>query len=133
MTLDYKLHRIFHTDTYTIGKIFENGIYITDCIEDVERDIKIQDKTAIPKGKYKVIVNQSNRFKRLLPLLIDVPGFEGIRIHNGKDETSSSGCIIVGKNTIKGQVTESREWMNKITDKMLEAQRKGIKITLEIV
>ena len=133
MNLEYKLCRIFHNDTYTIGKLYENGVYQCDVIEDVERDIKIADKTAIPKGTYKVIVNQSNRFKRLLPLLIDVPGFDGIRIHNGINETSTSGCIIVGENKIKGQVTNSRYWMNKICDDMFEAQSKGIKINIEIV
>ena len=132
MNLEYKLCRIFHNDTYTIGKLYENGVYLCDVIEDVERDIKIADKTAIPKGTYKVIVNQSNRFKRLLPLLIDVPGFEGIRIHNGVNETSSSGCLIVGQNKIKGQVTNSRYWMNKICDTMYAAQMKGIKITITI-
>lgn len=65
-------------------------------------------KTAILSGKYEVIVNVSNRFKRYLPLLLNVPGFDGIRIHNGVDETSSSGCIIVGKNSEKGKVTKSR-------------------------
>ena len=132
MNLEYKLCRIFHNDTYTIGKLYENGVYLCDVIEDVERDIKIADKTAIPKGTYKVIVNQSNRFKRLLPLLIDVPGFEGIRIHNGINETSSSGCLIVGENKIKGQVTNSRYWMNKICDTMYAAQMKGIKIIITI-
>ena len=132
MDLEYKLCRIFHNETYTIGKLYKNGVYITDTIEDVVRDIKIQDKTAIPVGKYKVIVNQSNRFKRLLPLLIDVPGFDGIRIHNGINETSTSGCIIVGENKIKGQVINSRYWMNKICDDMYAAQMKGIKITITI-
>lgn len=132
MELEYKSHRIFHNDNYTISKLYENGVYLCEVIEDVERAIKVQDKTAIPKGKYKVIVNMSNRFKRLLPLLIDVPGFEGVRIHNGTNETSSSGCLIVGENKIKGQVTNSRYWMNRITDTMLAAQQKGIKITIEI-
>jgi len=133
MNLEYKLCRIFHNDKYTIGKLYENGIYICDTIEDVVRNIKIKDKTAIPIGKYKVIVNMSNRFKRLLPLLIDVPGFDGIRIHNGINETSTSGCVIVGENKVKGEVTNSRFWMNKVCDNMIAAQKKGIKITIEIV
>jgi len=133
MNLEYKLMRIFHNELYTIGKFYENGIYICDTIEDIVRDIKVQDKTAIPAGKYDVIVNMSNRFKRLLPLILNVKGFEGIRIHNGINETSSSGCIIVGENKIKGQVTNSRFWMNKVCDNMLEAQKKGIKITIEII
>lgn len=132
MNLEYKLCRTFSNNEYTIGKLYENGVYLCDTIEDIEREVKIKDKTAIPKGRYQVIVNMSNRFKRLLPLLLNVPGFDGIRIHNGVDETSSSGCIIVGKNTEKGKVTNSKYWMNKITDNILNAQNKGIKIYITI-
>lgn len=133
MDLEYKLCRIYHNDLYTIGKLYKNGVYQCDTIEDVVRDIKIKDKTAISAGKYQIIVNQSTRFKRLLPLLLNVSDFEGIRIHNGINETSTSGCIIVGENKIKGQVTNSRYWMNKICDDMLESQNKGIKITITII
>jgi hypothetical protein len=132
MELNYELHRIFKGETYTIGKLYRNGQYLCDTIEDVERDEKIMHQTAIPKGIYKVIVNMSNRFKRKLPLLLDVPGFTGIRIHNGVDETSSSGCIIVGENKIKGKVINSRYWMDRITDDMLSAQRIGTKINIKI-
>jgi len=131
--MELKLHRIFHNEKYTIGKLFINGVYFSDTIEDVERDIKIQNETAISKGRYQVIVNMSNRFKRMLPLLIDVPNFEGIRIHNGKDQNSSSGCIIVGENKIKGELTNSTFYMNKITDLLITEQQKGIKSYITIV
>lgn len=89
-------------------------------------------ETAIPFGTYNVVVNMSNRFKRLLPLLLNVPYFEGIRIHNGKDETSSSGCLIVGENKIKGKVVNSTFYMNDLTNKLLEAQNKKEKNTITI-
>lgn len=133
MEMYYKLTRIFENEEYTIGKLFKDGVYQCDTIEDAVRTVKIQDKTAIPAGKYQVIVNHSNRFNRMLPLLLNVPGFDGIRIHNGINENSTSGCIIVGENKIKGQVTNSTYWMGKICDDMLNAQNKGIKISIEIV
>ncbi len=130
--MELKLHRIFHNDKYTIGKLFINGVFFCDTIEDVERDIKIMNETCIPKRRYQVIVNMSNRFKRLLPLLIDVPEFEGIRIHNGKDQNSSSGCIIVGENKVKGRVINSTYYMNKLTDLLYTEQQKAIKSYIEI-
>jgi len=130
---EIKINRIYHNELYTIGKLFINGIYKCDCIEDVERDIKIMHETCIPKGRYTVITNMSNRFKRVLPLIQNVPGFDGIRIHNGVDQDSSSGCIIVGENKVKGKVTNSRYWMNYITDVITNDQNKNIKSSIEIV
>ena len=130
---EIKINRIFHNDKYTVGKLFINGIYKCDTIEDVEREVKIMHETCIPKGHYDVIVNMSNRFNRLLPLIKDVPEFDGIRIHNGVDQDSSSGCIIVGENKEKGKLTNSRYWMNYITDVINYDQTRNIKSTIEIV
>lgn len=141
--LELELIRFYFTLTYTIGKLYIDGVYFCDTIEDVNRDInhdgdltdkgesKVQDKTCIPFGIYKVIVNMSTRFKRLLPRILNVPSFDGILIHNGVDETSSSGCIIVGKNTIKGKVTNGTFYMNELTKILIEAQ-KTKEITIKI-
>ena len=143
--MELLLKRIAYKDTYTIGKLYINGEYFCDTIEDKNRDLnhdgdlndsgesKVMHKTCIPFGTYKVIVNMSLRFKRLLPRLLDVPHFDGILIHNGVDETSSSGCIIVGKNTIVGKVTNSRYYMNKLTDTLLAVQNKKEEITIKII
>ena len=140
-----KLKRIAFKPTYTIGKLYLNDVFFSNTIEDVNRDLnkdgdledtgetKVMHKTCIPFGEYKVIVNISGRFKRYLPRLLNVPSFDGILIHNGVDETSSSGCIIVGKNTTIGKVTQSREYMNLLTDKLLAAQSKNESISIEIV
>lgn len=144
MNIELESHRIYFSPTYTIGKFFVNGQLWTDTIEDVNRDLnkdgdladvgegKVKDKTCIPFGRYQVIVNMSARFKRMLPRLLNVPEFEGILIHNGVDETSSSGCIIIGENKEKGKVLNSRFWMNKLTDYLLEEQKKGNKIYITI-
>ena len=144
MNIELELNRIYFSPTYTIGKLFVNRQLWCDTIEDVNRDInrdgdlldlneeKVMHKTAIPFGRYEVIVNMSSRFKRMLPRILNVPHFDGILIHNGKDETSSSGCVIVGENREKGKVLNSSFWMNKLTDYLLEEQRKGIKIFIRV-
>jgi len=144
MNVEIDLNRTYFSPTYTIGKWFINGVLWCDTIEDVNRDLnkdgdlkdlgetKIMHKTCIPFGRYEVIVNMSGRFKRLLPRLLNVPEFDGILVHNGVDETSSSGCIIVGENKEKGKVLNSRFWMNKITDYLYTEQQKGHKIFITI-
>lgn len=144
MDIELELNRIYFSPLYTISKLFVEGRLWCDTIEDVNRDLnkdgdlldegetKVQDKTCIPFGRYEVIVNMSGRFKRMLPRLLNVPHFDGILIHNGVDQTSSSGCIIVGENKEKGKVLNSRFWMNKLTDYLLAEQQKGHKIFITI-
>jgi hypothetical protein len=88
-----------------------NGEYFADTLEDVVRPdgVKVYGETAIPAGVYKVILNVSNRFKCLMPLLLNVPNFDGIRIHSGNTAVDTHGCLLVGKNTEKGKITESKK------------------------
>lgn len=143
--MELKLNRIFFAKTYTIGKLFINGIYFCDTIEDKNRDLnkdgdlndlnegKVYSETCIPFGKYDVIVNHSPKFNRLLPRILNVNHFDGVLIHNGTSERSSAGCIIVGENKVKGGVVNSTYYMNKLTDLILAEQKKKIKTTIEIV
>ena len=113
-----ELKRIAYKETYTIGKLYIDGIYFADTLEDKVRDMKIKDKTAIPCGTYKVQITYSNRFKKMMPLLLNVPGFEGIRIHNGNSESDTSGCILVGQNKVKGKLVNSRVIYEMLMDKL---------------
>jgi hypothetical protein len=134
------LKRIARKPGYTIGKLYIDDLYFCDTIEDVDRGlrqdmplpeirrIKVQDRTAIPAGEYKVIVNISPSKKRLLPRLLDVPGFEGILIHRGNTENDSSGCIIVGENKVVGKVINSTGYELKL----VELLKKAKDITIEI-
>lgn len=143
--MELKLNRIALKPTYTIGKLFLDGCYYCDVIEDTVRDLnkdgdlndagetKIMHKTAIPYGRYEVIVNMSNRFKKFLPLLLNVPSFDGIRIHSGNSEEDSSGCIILGENKEVGKVLNSKPYVIKLVDKLLAEQKKGIKSYITIV
>ena len=124
MATHLKLERIFKGETYTIGKLYIDGKYFCDTIEDKVRKLitkadKIFGKTAIPDGVYKVVICYSKKFERDLPLLVDVPFFTGIRIHSGNTEEDSEGCIIVGENKIKGKVVNSRKTLDKLM-KILE-------------
>lgn len=136
-----ELKRIALREAYTIGKLYIDGIYFSDTLEDVVRDLnkdgdlndagenKVMHETAIPYGTYKVIMNMSNRFKRIMPLLLDVKNFKGIRIHSGNKATHSSGCILVGKNTIKGQVTNSKHYEKLLYEKLNAAESISITIS----
>lgn len=119
------LQRIHKGPDYTIGRLFIDGQYLCDTLEDAVRSLptscpntprgipcacreKIYARTAIPAGTYRITLEYSPRFKRRLPLLHDVPHFLGIMIHSGNDANDSAGCILVGKNKVKGKVLESR-------------------------
>ena len=127
--MELNLKRIYIGDAYTIGHLDIDGVRFCDTLEDIPRDIKVKDQTCIPTGSYKVILNESNRFNRVMPLLLDVPNFEGIRIHSGNTSADTSGCILVGKNTEKGKLTESKTTFNSIFSLMSQAESIVINIT----
>jgi len=119
------LKRKFLGANYTIGDLFIDDKFFCNTIEDTVRELplicpntpkgisctcpdKVYAETAIPFGTYKVTMKYSPKFKRVLPYLHNVPHFIGILIHSGNDQTASAGCIIVGKNKVKGKVLESR-------------------------
>ena len=140
--MDLKLKRIFRGDKYTIGHLYIDGNYWSDVLEDTDRGltddmseeeikrIKIYGKTAIPKGTYKVEVTYSPKFKRYLPILLNVKGFSGIRIHSGNTAEDTLGCLLVGYNKVKGQVINSRVTSDKLTA-LLRNTKEEIYITIE--
>lgn len=137
------LKRIALKTTYTIGHLYIDGKYFCDTIEDKVRDLKkepkIKGQTAIPYGTYEVITNVvSPRFKDRswakpyggkVPRLVNVPGFEGVLIHPGTDQNSTSGCLIVGQNKIKGKVINSQKTFYALMSKLKD--QKDITITIE--
>lgn len=138
------LNRIAKKAKYTIGKLYINDKYFCDTLEDTDRGLtqsmteqqigskKVYGETAIPTGTYRIIISYSNKFKKQMPLLLNVPGFAGIRIHSGNTEKDSLGCILVGKNKAVGKVLESRDTYNKLFSILQEANKKEtIKITIK--
>lgn len=105
----------------TLGKLYINNEFFCDTIEDKYRDLskekKVYGETCIPFGTYKVIINMSPKYGRLMPRLLDVPHFEGILIHSGNTEQDSAGCIICGKRS--GQkVINSRDTFNRLFNRL---------------
>lgn len=92
------LNRIFLNDKATIGELYVDDTYLCDTLEDKVRPAgtKVYSETAIPDGTYEVILSYSPRFKQILPEVLNVPNFTGIRIHKGNSSADSSGCILVG-------------------------------------
>ena len=113
-----------------------DGKYFCDTLEDRCRDLdkekKVMNETAIPEGTYEVIVNVSARFKRKLPLLLDVPHFSGIRIHRGNTDKDTSGCILVGENKQPGRVINSTLYELRLTEMVEKAMLTGEKITIRV-
>ena len=116
---ELKVIRKEFTSNSIIGELYVNGQFFGFTLEDTNRDLnndgdlkdtgekKVDGETAIPKGTYEVIVNMSNRFKRMMPLLINVEGFEGVRIHNGNTKKDTHGCILVGATKSKDFIGNS--------------------------
>ena len=94
---------------------------------------KIPGHTAIPEGTYHVFITMSQKFKKWLPYLMGVPGFEGIRIHAGNKAEDTQGCILVGENKLKGMVVNSRIWLHRLMKKIDEAQQKDESIWITII
>lgn len=132
-----RVERLWKKATYTVGRLYVDGKLYCNTLEDVVRDLtketKVPGKTAIPAGTYKVIYNWSPKFGRNLPRLLNVPHFDGILIHPGNTADDSAGCILVGKNTEVGRLTESRYTSDKLNVLIEDAQRHGKEITIEIV
>ncbi len=141
--MNIQLKRIAKKETYTIGKLYIDGVYFCDTIEDKDRGLnqamsindikkkKVYGETAIPTGTYKLVIDYSNRFKKNMAHILNVPGYEGIRIHTGNSAKDSLGCIIVGKNKVVGKVIESRDTYNQLFPILQKAFKEGeIKITI---
>lgn len=132
------------TSISTIGELWIDDKFFCYVLEDKDRGLvqwesvatmkvkKLFGVTAIPYGKYDVVLSMSNRFKRLLPEIKDVKCFEGVRIHRGNSPEDSHGCLIVGMTKAYNMVFESTKAENALMEKLKEAVEFKEEITLEI-
>lgn len=142
--MELKLIRKYRCSNYCIDKLYINNTYFSDALEDPDRGltdsmsleeiqkIKIKGNTCIPYGTYDITITYSPRFKKNLPLLLNVKGFEGIRIHSGNKPQDTEGCLLPGFNKIKGQVIDSRATTDKLIAQIQQALNKGEKVTITI-
>ena len=130
-----ELERTKKTKDCTIGELCVDGRWECYTIEDVVRDngVKVYGQTAIPAGTYDVDITFSNRFQKPLPLLLNVPGFEGVRIHTGNTALDTEGCIIVGR-TVSSltSVGESKLAFEHLFPQLQAAKLRGEKITIVV-
>ena len=153
--MELNLNRRYKGDGYTIGTLTIDGKYFCDTLEDTDRGLhvgmtskeikaaKVAGKTAIPKGVYTVNMNTvSPRFKArswarpyggIVPRLECVPGFIGVLIHPGNSAEDTEGCILVGRNTVVGGLTDSVKTYLKLMNLLVAARDRGEMITIEIV
>ena len=142
--MELRLERKYRNNNYCIDKLYINGKYFSDALEDPDRGltdtmsldeikkIKIKGNTCIPYGTYNITITYSPRFKKNLPLLNNVKGFDGIRIHSGNKPQDTEGCLLPGFNKVKGQVIDSRVTTDKLIAQIQQALNKGEKVTITI-
>ena len=147
------LERIAKRKTYTIGRLcilekvideYSTGTaerYFCDTLEPTWRDYKngaykVKGRSAIPEGRYAVVISYSPKFKAWLPILLGGPEFnrkwQGIRIHAGNCSEDTEGCILVGKNREVGKVLDSRIWVHRLKQKIVEAKDRGEAVWITI-
>ena len=151
--MELLLTRIAKKKTYTIGRLsileqvmdeYSAGTaekYFCDTLEPTWRDYehgayKVKGRSAIPEGRYAVVISWSPKFEAWLPILLGGPEFnrkwQGIRIHAGNCSEDTEGCILVGKNREVGKVLDSRIWVHRLKQKIVEAKAKGEAVWLTI-
>lgn len=126
------LVREIFTNKSTIGSLYVDGTFECYTLEDTIRPVKIKNETAIPLGTYRVRVDYSKHFKREMPHILDVPNFEGIRIHSGNTDADTEGCVLVGKVRGSNRIEGSRKAYTPLFDKIKAAIARNEDVGIEI-
>lgn len=142
--MEIKVDRKWKKPDYTIGNVYVDGEFLCNSLEDTDRGLaskmspavvrkaKVHGKTAIPTGRYRVVESLSAKFRKTMPEVLRVPGFDGIRIHSGNTASDTEGCILLGKNDVVGKVTNSRYWTSILYAKIHDAVTTGHKVFITI-
>lgn len=132
--MELLVKRFKNAVNYSAGKLYINGEFFSYTLEDTNRfltsemseeeikKVKVPEKTAIPRGKYEVVINFSNHFKKQMPLLIGVKGFAGVRIHSGNKPEHTEGCLLVGfEDSSDGFIGQSKDAETELYKRLFEA------------
>ena len=142
--MNLTLKRLNLTPNYTEGELYVNGVYFCKTLEDTNRDLnkngqfdnnekKVYGETCIPYGKYKVILSYSPKFKRELPEILEVPDFQGIRIHRGNKIADTLGCILCGEKVKNGYLSNSTPYEIKLVELFKQAKSRNEESFIEII
>ena len=142
--MNLTLKRLNLTPNYTEGELYVNGVYFCKTLEDTNRDLnkngqfdnnekKVYGETCIPYGKYKVILSYSPKFKRELPEILEVPDFQGIRIHRGNKISDTLGCVLCGEKVKNGYLSNSTPYEIKLVELFKQAKLRNEESFLEII
>ena len=139
--MNFQVRRFAFKESYTIGRMTAGGEKLCETLEDKIRDLKdlnhdgdfddlgegkIYGETAIPCGRYQVIITFSPKFQKRLPELLNVPGFNNIRIHAGSNSRHTEGCVLVGENKQKGRLINGPYYQTRIVQMIDEDTEKGL-------
>lgn len=142
--MNLTLKRLNLTPNYTEGELYVNGVYFCKTLEDTNRDLnkngqfdnnekKVYGETCIPYGKYKVILSYSSKFKRELPEILEVPNFQGIRIHRGNKISDTLGCVLCGEKVKNGYLSNSTPYEIKLVELLKQANLRNEESFIEII
>lgn len=142
--MNLTLKRLNLTPNYTEGELYVNGVYFCKTLEDTNRDLnkngqfdnnekKVYGETCIPYGKYKVILSYSPKFKRELPEILEVPDFQGIRIHRGNKISDTLGCVLCGEKVKNGYLSNSTPYEIKLVELFKQANLRNEESFIEIL
>lgn len=142
--MNLTLKRLNLTPNYTEGELYVNGVYFCKTLEDTNRDLnkngqfdnnekKVYGETCIPYGKYKVILSYSPKFKRELPEILEVPDFQGIRIHRGNKVSDTLGCVLCGEKVKNGYLSNSTPYEIKLVELFKQAKSRNEESFIEII
>lgn len=130
--MEIEVARLVFTEKSTIGLLSVDGVFACYSLEDCFRAVKIPGQTAIPFGRYEVQITPSKRFKRDLPILLNVPNFEGVRIHPGNTDADTAGCILVGLDKGNNLVGRSHIAFDRLFPRIQAAIQAGEAVYLNV-
>jgi len=122
------IERRYHKNTYTIGRLYIDGKYVADTLEPPQKMVG----GCIPEGTYRVRMQYSNKFGKLMPWIQNVPHRSAILIHAGNTVEDTKGCILVGHNTQVGKVLLSQRTLNPIIREIMKAEFNGTPVVITI-